>query len=47
MPFAHAVMTNSMRVSNAKARQELGWRPEAATYRDGLTRVFSLAHAAA
>jgi nucleoside-diphosphate-sugar epimerase len=29
----------SMRVSNAKARAELGWRPQYRTYRDGLAAV--------
>lgn len=39
MPYAHAVMTNSMRVSNGNAKRELGWTPVAPTYRDGILRA--------
>lgn len=31
----------SMRVSNAKARRELGWRPEFSTFRDGIAAMAS------
>jgi nucleoside-diphosphate-sugar epimerase len=36
IPYAHAMMTTSMRVSNAKAKRELGWAPAVSTYRDGI-----------
>ena len=32
----HRIATTSMRVSTAKARQELGWKPEYPTAADGL-----------
>jgi nucleoside-diphosphate-sugar epimerase len=35
-PYAHAALTTSMRVSNARAKRELGWIPRWATYRDGI-----------
>jgi nucleoside-diphosphate-sugar epimerase len=38
-PYAHAGMTTSMRVSNARAVAELGWTPEFPSYREGLRRV--------
>jgi nucleoside-diphosphate-sugar epimerase len=31
MPYAHAIMTATCRVSAAKARQELGWAPSMRT----------------
>jgi hypothetical protein len=34
-------MTTSMRVSNAKARLELGWAPAVPTYREGIPLVVS------
>jgi hypothetical protein len=34
-------MTTSMRVSNAKARRELGWAPAVSTYREGIPLVAS------
>lgn len=37
--FVHALMTTSMRVSNAKARRELGWVPAVSTYREGIRVV--------
>jgi hypothetical protein len=33
---ALAMAQTSMRVSNVKAKNELGWRPSIATYRDGI-----------
>ncbi|MET8909177.1 NAD(P)-dependent oxidoreductase [Micromonospora sp. NPDC004551] len=36
IPYAHAMMTTSMRVSNAKAKRELGWAPAVPTYREGI-----------
>jgi nucleoside-diphosphate-sugar epimerase len=39
IPYLHTIMTTSMRVSNAKARRELGWAPAVSTYRDGVPLV--------
>ncbi|GHJ56339.1 dTDP-glucose 4,6-dehydratase [Nonomuraea sp. TT08I-71] len=39
IPYAHAMMTTSMRVSNAKAKRELGWAPAVPTYREGIPLV--------
>jgi nucleoside-diphosphate-sugar epimerase len=39
IPYLHTLMTTSMRVSNAKARNDLGWAPAVPTYRDGLPLV--------
>ena len=39
IPYLHTIMTTSMRVSNAKARRELGWTPAVPTYRDGIPLV--------
>ena len=39
IPYLHAIMTTSMRVSNAKARRELGWAPSVPTYRQGIPLV--------
>jgi nucleoside-diphosphate-sugar epimerase len=39
IPYLHTIMTTSMRVSNAKARRELGWAPAASTYREGIPLV--------
>jgi nucleoside-diphosphate-sugar epimerase len=39
IPYLHAIMTTSMRVSNAKARRELGWAPAVPTYREGIPLV--------
>jgi len=39
IPYLHTIMTTSMRVSNAKAKRELGWAPAAPTYRDGIALV--------
>jgi nucleoside-diphosphate-sugar epimerase len=37
VPYLHTIMTTSMRVSNAKAKRELGWAPAVSTYRQGVT----------
>jgi nucleoside-diphosphate-sugar epimerase len=39
IPYLHTIMTTSMRVSNAKARQDLGWAPAVSTYREGIPLV--------
>ncbi len=39
IPYLHTLMTTSMRVSNAKARRELGWAPVVSTYREGIPLV--------
>jgi nucleoside-diphosphate-sugar epimerase len=39
IPYLHTLMTTSMRVSNAKARRELGWAPAVSTYREGVPLV--------
>ena len=39
IPYVHTIMTMSMRVSNAKARRELGWAPVVSTYREGIPLV--------
>jgi nucleoside-diphosphate-sugar epimerase len=39
IPYVHTLMTTSMRVSNAKARRELGWAPAVPTYREGIRLV--------
>jgi len=36
IPYLHAVMATSMRVSNAKAKRELGWAPAVPSYRQGI-----------
>ena len=36
IPYLHTIMTTSMRVSNAKAKRELGWTPAVQTYREGV-----------
>jgi nucleoside-diphosphate-sugar epimerase len=38
-PYAAAMMTNTLRVSNAKAKADLGWQPTVPTYRDGIRRI--------
>jgi nucleoside-diphosphate-sugar epimerase len=38
-PYAAAMMTSTLRVSNAKAKAELGWEPETPTYRHGIARI--------
>jgi nucleoside-diphosphate-sugar epimerase len=44
IPYIHAIMTSSMRVSNAKAKRELGWAPAVSTYREGLALVAQAGH---
>jgi nucleoside-diphosphate-sugar epimerase len=39
IPYLHTLMTTSMRVSNAKAKRELGWAPTVPTYREGIPLV--------
>jgi nucleoside-diphosphate-sugar epimerase len=39
MPYARAMMLGDHRISNAKARRELGWTPSAPTYREGISRL--------
>jgi nucleoside-diphosphate-sugar epimerase len=39
IPYLHTIMTTSMRVSNAKARRELGWAPTVSSYREGIPLV--------
>ncbi|GAB3343047.1 hypothetical protein GCM10027452_14960 [Micromonospora halotolerans] len=39
IPYAHAMMTTSMCVSNAKAKRELGWAPAVPTYREGIPLI--------
>jgi nucleoside-diphosphate-sugar epimerase len=36
LPFGKAIVTGGLRVANTKAKAELGWQPQAPTYRDGL-----------
>ena len=38
-PYAKAVMTGGLRVSTAKARDELGWTPTWPTYREGIAAL--------
>jgi nucleoside-diphosphate-sugar epimerase len=47
-PYAGALMTRtSMRLSTAKARDELGWKPSVTGYREGLARTRELLHGSA
>ena len=39
MPYVHTMLSSSMRVSAAKAEQELGWTPRYASCRDGLAAL--------
>jgi nucleoside-diphosphate-sugar epimerase len=39
MPYARAMLMGDHRVSNAKAKRELGWTPSAPTYREGISRL--------
>jgi nucleoside-diphosphate-sugar epimerase len=39
IPYLHSIMTSSMRVSNEKAKSELGWSPAVPTYREGISLV--------
>jgi nucleoside-diphosphate-sugar epimerase len=38
-PYAYATITSTLRVSNAKAKRELGWAPSYPTYRQGIEKV--------
>ncbi len=38
-PYARAIMLGGLRVSNAKAKAELGWAPLVPTYREGLAEL--------
>jgi len=44
--YAHAAFTTSMRVSNAKARRELGWAPSVPTWREGIPLIAAAQRAA-
>jgi nucleoside-diphosphate-sugar epimerase len=46
IPYVHALMTTSMRVSNAKAKRELGWAPAVSTYREGIRLVTAASRSA-
>jgi nucleoside-diphosphate-sugar epimerase len=39
VPTIHTLLTTSMRVSNAKAKRELGWTPAVPTFREGVPLV--------
>ncbi|MEU4396598.1 NAD(P)-dependent oxidoreductase [Kribbella sp. NPDC023855] len=39
IPLLHAVITGSYRLSNAKAKAELGWTPANPTYREGIAAI--------
>jgi nucleoside-diphosphate-sugar epimerase len=39
IPYVGLLMTSSFRVSNAKAKSELGWLPTVASYRDGVPLI--------
>jgi nucleoside-diphosphate-sugar epimerase len=47
IPYLHTIITASMRVSNAKARRELGWAPTVPTYRQGTPLVAEVSNTAA
>jgi nucleoside-diphosphate-sugar epimerase len=38
-PYLDFMMTTTLRVSNAKAKRELGWAPSLPTHRDGIRRM--------
>jgi nucleoside-diphosphate-sugar epimerase len=40
-PYGAAMMTSALRVSNAKAKADLGWEPSVPTYREGIARIAS------
>jgi nucleoside-diphosphate-sugar epimerase len=46
-PYLAVMMTSTLRVSNARARRELGWTPSMPTYRDGIRRMTTLPREAA
>lgn len=39
VPYTAAMLTSTLRVSNAKAKTDLAWQPSAPTYRDGIVRI--------
>jgi nucleoside-diphosphate-sugar epimerase len=39
MPLMHGILTGTYRVSNAKAKAELGWAPAYPTYREGIAAL--------
>jgi nucleoside-diphosphate-sugar epimerase len=39
IPSLYAIVASSMRVSNAKAKRELGWAPAVPSYREGIPLV--------
>jgi nucleoside-diphosphate-sugar epimerase len=39
MPYARAMLMGDHRVSNAKAKRELGWTPSAPSFREGISRL--------
>jgi nucleoside-diphosphate-sugar epimerase len=45
-PYAYAMLTSTLRVSNAKAKRELGWAPSVPTYREGIRRTVQALQAA-
>jgi nucleoside-diphosphate-sugar epimerase len=36
MPYAHTFMTGRYLFSNAKAKKDLGWKPQYPSYHEGL-----------
>jgi nucleoside-diphosphate-sugar epimerase len=38
-PYAAAIMTSTLRASNAKAKAELDWEPATPTYQEGIARI--------
>jgi nucleoside-diphosphate-sugar epimerase len=43
IPYLYAIVASSMRVSNAKAKQELDWAPSIPSYREGIPLVVKAA----
>jgi nucleoside-diphosphate-sugar epimerase len=46
-PYLAVMMASTLRVSNARARRELEWRPSMPTYRDGVRRMITAPREAA
>jgi nucleoside-diphosphate-sugar epimerase len=44
-PYLHAMLTSSLRLSNERAKRELGWAPRFPTYREGAAEVAASLHA--
>jgi nucleoside-diphosphate-sugar epimerase len=44
IPYLGTIMTTSMRVSNAKAKREMGWAPAVSNYREGIPLVARASH---